>query len=1032
MNISSLFIRRPIMTSLVMLSLFFFGVLSYNALPVSDLPSVEYPTIQVTASYPGADPQTMANSVTSPLEKELTTAQGLNSLSSTSTTGSTTIVLQFNLDRNLDGAAADVQAAISASSAQLPQDLPYAPTYQKVNPADTPILFLALTSPTLTLGDLYAYADNIVSIPLSLIDGVSQVVIYGEPFAVRLQVDPQKLAAKNIGIDEFGNSIELNNVNIPTGTMFGGNREFTITADGQINTAAGYAPLIVKSENGNPVRVQDLGRALDSLQNDKYFAHYVTKDSEQPTVVLAIQKQPFANALSIIDNVHSMLPSLQKQLPASMEIHTIFDKSEFIQESVHDVQLTVCVAFLLVIVIIFLYLGRPINTFIPILALPVTILGTFVVMRILGFSIDILSLLAISLSIGFLVDDAVVVLENIVRHVELGASPMQAALEGSKEIGFTILSMTTCLISVFIPMLFMEGIVGRLFFEFAVTIVSAVLISGIVSLSLTSTLCSRLIPPAHALENKTKLERLSEQFNHFLVSHYEKSLVWILKHRSIVLIGGLGSVGATLWLFHALPKDFFPVDDLSFIQGFTQAQDGTSTFQMMAYQEELGAQLQHNPNIESFLSIGAYPEDNQGLFFIRLKPYGQRPPIVQMVRELYQKFYTYPGVQTFLKPTPLINLQVGTTASMGDYQYTLRSLNPDDLYSSASSLYQKIQKIPGFSQVSSDLHIKQPQLKLHIERDKASLLNITASDIENALNLGYANNNLSPINEPDNQYYVIMEVLPKFYSQPNDLSQLYVRSSATGTLTPLREIVSIQQTTGPLAVNHINSLPSTTFSFNLINKSLSEAIQDLDTLARSELPPSVFGSVQGSASIFVSSFADMNVLLLITIFVIYVILGILYENLIHPITVMSTLPPAALGGLLALLCTGNSLNIYAFVGIILLLGIVLKNGIILIDFANKSIKEEHKTPEEAIVHACLVRFRPILMTTIAALMGGVPIALGIGGQTAQSRRSLGYVIVFGLMFSQILTLYLTPITYLYLETWREKWIAYRQRNRPLT
>jgi HAE1 family hydrophobic/amphiphilic exporter-1 len=1020
MNPSRIFIVRPIMTILVMAAILFFGVLSYKALPVSDLPSVQYPTIQVTASYPGANPTIMANNVTSPLEKQFTTVQGIESISSTSTTGSTTIVIQFNLDRNIDGAAADVQAAINAASQQLPQDLPYAPTYQKVNPADTPILYLALTSSTMTLADLYTYSDNIIGVPLSLIEGVSQVVTYGQPFAVRLQVDPQRLAAKNIGIDQFASSIQQHNANIPTGTIFGGRTEYTIDVDGQIDQGSQYAPLIIKYQDGNIVRVSDVGTAFNSLQNDKFYAHYLTPDSDTPSVVLAIQKQPTGNALRIIEQVKSMLPKLQKELPASVELHNIFDKSEFIIESVHDVQITVAVAFVFVVIIIFLYLGRLINTLIPVLALPMSVIGTFTVMHMLGFSIDILSLLAISLSIGFLVDDAVVVLENIVRHVELGMPPMEAALTGAKEIGFTIVSMTTCLISVFIPMLFMSGIVGRLFFEFAVTIVTAVLISGFISLSLTPMLCAILVPPHHEASKKTRMEVLSEKFNAYLVRHYEKSLKWVLRRRFLILIGGALSLVATLFIFQKLPKDFFPPDDLSFVQGFTQGRDGTSPFQLIDYLRTLNEIVKKNPAVENFLSIGPYPQDNQGLLFIRLKPYGERPPIQKVIREIYKELYMVPGTQNFLKAMPLINLQVGTTTSTGDYQYTLQSLNPKDLYKFGNELYQKMQNLHGFSQVSSDLHILQPQLQMTIQRDKASLLNINATDIENALQFAFADSNLSPINEPENQYYVIMEVQPQFYNKPSDLSQLYVRSSSNGDLTPLSEIVTITETTGPLSVNHVNTLPSVTISFNLVGVPLSSAMKTLEQTAREILPPTVTGSAQGSASIFASSFADMTTLLFITIFVIYIILGILYENFFHPITVMTTLPPAALGGLLSLLITGSTLNIYAFVGIILLLGIVLKNGIILVDFANESILKENKTPDEAILHACITRFRPILMTTLAALMGGLPIALAIGGQTAASRRSLGYVVVGGLLFSQILTLYLTPVVYTYLEALREK------------
>jgi HAE1 family hydrophobic/amphiphilic exporter-1 len=1024
-NISALFIHRPIMTILVMAAILFFGMLSYQALPVSDMPNVEYPTVQVTASYPGADPNTMTNSVTVPLEKKFTTVQELVSMASTTNTGSTTIVLQFTLDRSIDAAAQDVQAAINQASQQLPQNLPYAPTYTKVNPSDTPILFLAVMTETLTLGDLYDYANTVIAQQINIVPGVSQVIVYGYPYAVRVQVDPQKLAAKGLGLYEVGNIIKSQNPYIPVGTVFGGRTEYTIDVDGQIGTAGGYNPIILKNDNGAITRLQDVGWALDSIQEDKFYAHYVTDKKDIASIIVAVQKQPGANALTIIDQINIMLPKLLRELPGSVEVIRFFDKSEFILESVADVQLTVLVAFILVVIIIFLYLGRPMNTLIPTLALPMSIVGTFIFMYLFNFSIDILSLLAISLSIGFLVDDAIVVLENIVRHVEMGEEPMQAALNGSREICFTVLSMTLCLISVFIPMLFMGGIVGKIFFEFAVTIVTAVLISGMISLSLTPMLCSRLVPPKHESDKKTRVERMSEKLNETLVKKYEKSLNFLLGHRMIVVLVGVAAMVGGVFLFQKLPKDLFPPDDLGLIQGLTQTKDGTSTFQMIENQKILTSMIRDNPNIEAIHSVGAYPVDNQGLLYIHLKPYKKRLPMPVMIRDLYAQLYELPGVKTFLKSVPLINLQVGATTISGDYQYTLQSLNPKDLYPNAVTFYQKLRNTPGFLQVYSDLQVNQPQLQIHIQRDKASLLGITASDVENALSNAFADYNLSPINEPENQYYVIMEVLPKFYRDPSQLSQIYLRSSS-GYMVPLIEVVTMTEGVGPLTINHINGISSVTISFNL-SIPLDRAITILNQLAADVLPQSVTGNVQGTASVFQSSFADMTFLLLITFFVIYIILGILYENFFHPITVMTTLPPAALGGLATLLFTQNTLSMYALVGIILLLGIVLKNGIILIDFANEGI-EKGKSPHDAILHACTTRFRPILMTTISALMGAVPIALGIGGLTAQSRRPLGLVIVGGLIFSQLLTLYLTPVVYLYLEWLKEK--IYDHKAKP--
>jgi HAE1 family hydrophobic/amphiphilic exporter-1 len=1028
-NLSALFIKRPIMTLLVMATILFFGILSYQALPVSDLPNVDYPTIQVTASYPGADPSTMANSVTVPLEKKFTTVQDLISISSTTNTGSTTIVLQFTLDRSIDAAAQDVQSAINQASEQLPQNLPYAPTYTKVNPSDTPILFLVLSSATMPLGSLYDYADTVVAQRLNIVPGVSQVLVYGYPYAVRVQLDPQKLAAKGLGLFEVGNIIKSQNAYIPTGTVFGGRNEFTIDVDGQISQASGYNPMILKvDDNGGITRLQDVGQALDSIQEDKFYAHYVSKDKNVAAVVLAIQKQPGANALTIIDQINTILPRLETELPGSVSMDRFFDKSEFIHESVADVQMTVLVAFILVVIIIFLYLGRPMNTLIPTLALPMSIVGTFIFMYLFNFTIDILSLLAISLSIGFLVDDAIVVLENIVRHVEMGETPMQAALNGSKEISFTVLSMTLCLISVFIPMLFMSGIVGKIFFEFAVTIVTAVLISGVISLSLTPMLCSRLVPPHHGEGNKTRVEKMSEKLNDAMVRKYSKGLEWVLGHRLLIVLVGIISVVAAVAFFQRLPKDLFPPDDLGLIQGLTQSKDGTSTFQMIEYQKTINEMIRDNPAIDGIISVGAYPTDNQGVLYIHLKPYQQRPPILDMIHSLYAKLYDIPGVKTFLKTVPLIDLQVGTTATTGDYQYTLQSIDPDALYSSAVTFYQKMQKLPGFSQVYSDLQVNQPQLRMNIQRDKASLLGITASDIENALSIAFANFNLSPINMPDNQYYVITEVLPKFYRDPSQLAQIYVRSQS-GDMVPLNEIVTMKEDLGPLTINHIDGIPSVTISFN-ISQALNQAIAAINQLAAETLPPSITGSVQGTADVFQASFADMTFLLMITIFVIYVILGILYENFFHPITVMTSLPPAALGGLFTLFITQNTLSMYALVGVILLLGIVLKNGIILVDFANESI-EKGMNPHDAVKHACLTRFRPILMTTISALMGALPIALGVGGLTAQSRRPLGLVIVGGLIFSQLMTLFLTPVVYLYLQRLKERIYDHKKPDQGL-
>jgi HAE1 family hydrophobic/amphiphilic exporter-1 len=762
MNLSEIFIRRPVMTALVMISILFFGVLALRTLPVSDLPNFDAPTIQVKASYPGANPETMANNVVVPLEKKFLTIDGIKSIASTSSTGSASLVLQFYLDKSIDTAASDVQAAISQAGPQLPQDLPYSPTYAKVNPSAAPVLFLSVTSSTMQIADLYDYADTVIGQRLNTVDGVAQVVIYGSPFAVRVQIDPNKLAAKQIGIDEVGEAIKSQNVNLPIGTLYGDKTKYNLNASGQLFHASGYDNIIIKNENGNIVRLSDVGRALDSTYDDKYYLQYSGDGISSAAVVVAIQTQAGANALTVINGIHELLPKLEKSLPGSVSIHPLFDKGEYIQEAVNDVELTLIIAIALVVLVIFIYLGKAIDTIIPAVALPICIFGTFSAMFLLGYSIDILSLLAITLSIGFLIDDAIVVLENIARHVEAGEPPLQAALKGSKEISLTVVSMTLCLASVFIPMLFMTGVMGRIFSEFAYVIFLAVIISGFISLSLTPMLCSRFIAPHSEEKKRGGIERFSIALNRRLLSTYETSLNWILVRKPLMLGIGIGSVVLTLLIFQALPKSFLPSEDIGFIQGFTQAPDNTSPFQMNRYQETITSIIQKKPYTDSIISIGALPNDNQGLFFLRLKPLGQRPAMDQIIKDLYRELYSYPGAQTFVRGYPLINLEIGTQTSQGDYQYMLQSIRQDELFTSAGNLIQKMKTLPGFTQVSSDLHISQPQMNVEILRDRASVLDVDSRAIENALSLAFGGLNLSPINDPNNQYYVVMELEPKY------------------------------------------------------------------------------------------------------------------------------------------------------------------------------------------------------------------------------------------------------------------------------
>jgi len=1018
MNLSEGFIRRPVMTILVMASILFFGLLAYGMLPVSDLPNVDMPTIQVSVSYPGASPDTMANAVTTPLEQQFMTIEGIQNIFSTSNTGSTTIVLQFVLGRNIDAASTDVQAAISRAQPNLPSNLPNQPTYQKVNPAATPILYYVITSPNMTLADLYDYGNTFIGERLSMVEGVAQVVAFGAPYAVRVQIDPEKLAAKNIGLDQVTQSIKWTNVDLPLGTLYGERDDYTVDVDGQILRAPGYSELIIKNQKGDLVKIKDVGRALDSVQNDKFFQSYVTHQGTEQCIILAIQRLPGMNTVKIVQGIRSALEKLKPQLPSSLKIEAIYDQSDSIIEGVNDVKMTLIVAFLLVIAVIYLALGKWLNTIIPSLSLPMSIFGTFATMFLLGFSIDILSLLALTLSIGFLVDDAIVVLENNVRHVQLGENPRDAALKGSREISVTVLSMTLSLTAAFIPLLFMGGVVGKLFREFAVTIVIAVLISGFVSLSLVPMLSARFVK-RYSQEKKPKMERISDAINERMKKIYEPSLRWAMNHRLIMLGVGVGCIIGSLLLFKIVDKDFLPPDDIGFLQGYTLARDGTSPFLMDKYHQEIHKIAIEDPNMDSIISVSSYSNPNEGILFFRLKPFKERKPMDVVVKELGKKLKHLPGVNVYLSPIPLINLQVGTTAQ-ALYQYSLTSIDRNALYAYAPRLLGKMKANPSFSQVSSDLRIHQPQWELHILRDKASNYNVNANAIENYFQYAYSDNKISQINAEINQYDVLIETLPKFYRDPTVLSKLYV-TSTTGAQVPLSEILQATETVGPLTVNHINGLDAVGISFNPgENVPLGTSLATLSQLTKQDLPPQVFGQVIGTADIFKSSFASLDFLLLLAFFVIYVILGILYESFIHPLTVMSALPPTLFGGLLTLYLFNQTLSIYSFVGLILLIGIVLKNGIMMVDFAIAAVEKEGKSAYDAIIEACLIRFRPIVMTTLCALMGGVPIALGIGGAMAKTHISLGLCIVGGLIISQMLTLFLTPVLYYYFETLQEK------------